>query len=162
MQLAELEITGVHMGWWNALCHSPTRVEFMALATELLKDWVAAPQMKRSLAVIFTSSFQNLASSYTGWDPQFVQLTSACLFLLHIPRGSSSRRKSGAHYLEATLVSFFLKAFSTSDSFLCTWHTCCYPGKWASSPWCLNSALCCSGWTSLHYNMLKPTYCHYA
>lgn len=38
-----------------------TRVEFMALATELLKDWVAASQMKRSLAVIFTSSFQNLA-----------------------------------------------------------------------------------------------------
>lgn len=38
----------------------PTRVKFIALATELLKDWVAAPQMKRSLAVIFTSSFQNL------------------------------------------------------------------------------------------------------
>lgn len=37
-----------------------TRVDFMALATELLKDQVAASQLKRSLAEIFASSFQNL------------------------------------------------------------------------------------------------------
>lgn len=39
----------------------PTRVDFMPLATELLKDQVAVSQLKRSLAEIFASSFQNLA-----------------------------------------------------------------------------------------------------
>lgn len=51
----------VHTGCWKALSHGsgavPTRVHFMALATELFKDWLAASQMKRSLA----SPFQNLA-----------------------------------------------------------------------------------------------------
>lgn len=36
VQLAELEITGVHTGWWQALCHSrgalPTGVHYTALA----------------------------------------------------------------------------------------------------------------------------------
>lgn len=65
VQLAKLVITCMQIGWWKALCHRsgsmPTRVDFMALAIELLKDQVAASQLKRSLAEIFASSFQNLS-----------------------------------------------------------------------------------------------------
>lgn len=39
----------------------PNRVDFMALATELVKDQIAASQLERCLAEIFASSFQNLA-----------------------------------------------------------------------------------------------------
>lgn len=39
----------------------PIGVHLMALATELLKDWLAASHTKRPLEVNFASPFQNLA-----------------------------------------------------------------------------------------------------